>query len=154
MGRRPSTAVPEVGPTPPDVGEGHTGVAGNDAADRKRVWQSTVEESGYSQTRSPAGIRQEYPIHPKPKHLGWDRKSMKGLTYIMTDRGPLRSWLKKIGRREDDRCDWGSIQNAAHLIRYPLVGDGKGRAEDHEDDEDQVDNQVEEFFAYIFAYFS
>lgn len=60
----------------------------------------------------------------------WDWKNVKDLTYVVTDRGPLRSWLKTIGRRGDDRCECSSIQNAAHLMRCPLVGDGKGRLEE------------------------
>ena len=52
---------------------------------------------------------------------------MKGLTYVMTDRGLLGGWLKVIGRSEDDRCGCGEIQNAVHLRRCKLVGDGKGR---------------------------
>ena len=48
--------------------------------------------------------------------------------YIVTDWGPLRWWLKVIGRREDGRCGCGVTQNAAHLLRCPLVGDGEGRS--------------------------
>ena len=53
---------------------------------------------------------------------------MKGLTYIVTDKGPMRSWLKHIGRRDDDLCDCGEVQNAAHLLRCILVGYGKDRS--------------------------
>lgn len=35
--------------------------------------------------------------------------------------------LKVIGRRDDDKCDCGSTQNAAHLLQSPRIGDGKGR---------------------------
>ena len=52
---------------------------------------------------------------------------MKGLVYITTDRGLLRVWLKMIGRRDDDRCECGEAQDAAHLMGCLLVGDGKGR---------------------------
>ena len=38
---------------------------------------------------------------------------MKGLTYMVTDKGPPAWWLKTIGK-EDDRCGCGSIRNAAH----------------------------------------
>ena len=76
---------------------------------------------------TPAGIRQEFPIHTKPRHLKWHRQSVKGLTYIVTDRGPMRAWQKVIGRREDNLCDCGRIQNAVHLLCCPLIGDGKGR---------------------------
>ena len=39
----------------------------------------------------------------------------------------MRWWLKLIGRNEDDRCECGEVQNAAHLLKCQLVGDGKGR---------------------------
>ena len=58
------------------------------------------------------------------------RQSIQGLTYIVTGKAPLRHWLELIGRRDDDRCSCGSIQNAAHLLRCPLIGDGKGRVEE------------------------
>ena len=50
--------------------------------------------------------------------------------YMVTDRGPLRHWLKVICRREDDKCDCGVIQNAVHLLRCPLIdiADGKRRS--------------------------
>ena len=52
---------------------------------------------------------------------------MKGLTYVTTDRGPMKSWSKFIGRSQDDRCECGESQNAVHLRKCALVGDGKGR---------------------------
>ena len=52
---------------------------------------------------TPAGIRHDFPIHTKPKQLRWTRKAVKGLVYVTTDRGPLKRWLKIIGRSEDDR---------------------------------------------------
>lgn len=88
---------------------------------------------------TPAGIRQEYPIHHKSKHLAWDWKSVKGLTYIVTDRG---RWLKTIGRKEDDRCDCGSVQNAAHL-----VGGGEGRTEEQCWDDQEWCRAVADFLA-------
>ena len=50
--------------------------------------------------------------------------------YVMTDRGPMKAWLKMIGRSEDDKCGCGEVQNAAHLLQCPLIGDGKGRSWD------------------------
>ena len=35
--------------------------------------------------------------------------------------------MEVIGRRDDDKCRCGSAQNAAHLLQWPLIGDGKGR---------------------------
>ena len=107
--------------------KGHSGVEGDEAVDRKaniRAYGGRVMARVDRVT--PAGIRQEFPIHMKPKHMGWRRQSVKGL--IMTDRGPLGAWLKVIGRKDDDRCECGEVQNAAHLLCCPLIGDGKGRS--------------------------
>ena len=79
---------------------------------------------------------------------------MKGLTYIATDRGPLRSWLKKIGR-EDDQYDCGVAQSAAHIMRCPLVGDGKGRAEEYWNDQEWCE-AVADFLAgrlFLLSYY-
>ena len=75
---------------------------------------------------TPAGIRQAFPIHTKPGHLKWHRQSVKGLTYIVTDRGPMKAWQKVTGRAEDNRCSCGEVQNRVHLLRCPHIGDGKG----------------------------
>ena len=52
----------------------------------------------------------------------------KGLT-IVTDRGLKKRSLKVIGRAENDRCDCREIQNAVHLRRCLLVGNGKEATE-------------------------
>ena len=38
-------------------------------------------------------------------------------------------WLFKVGRKDTDRCrcEKGEVQNAVHIRRCMLVGDGKGR---------------------------
>ena len=77
--------------------KGHSGVRGNEEADRRAnliAYEGRVV--GRPDRVTPAGIRQEFPIHTKPKHLGWSRQSLKGLVYVMTDRGPLNRWLKVI----------------------------------------------------------
>ena len=55
-------------------------------------------------------------------------KSVKGMMYIITDRGPLKRWLNIIGRSQEYTCACGEVQNAVHLRRCKLVGDGKGRS--------------------------
>ena len=45
----------------------------------------------------------------------------------MTNQGPQRTWLWGIGKPEGPFCACGTIQNAAHLLEYKLVGDDKGR---------------------------
>ena len=52
---------------------------------------------------------------------------MKGLTYVVTDRGPMKTWLKVISRSDSALCDCRQVQNAAHLLRCGLVGDRRGR---------------------------
>ena len=54
---------------------------------------------------------------------------MKALAYLAPDKGPLKCWLKKIGRAEDNKCPCqdNSAQNAAHILQCKEVGDGKGR---------------------------
>ncbi|KAF8416865.1 hypothetical protein EV426DRAFT_703194 [Tirmania nivea] len=50
--------------------------------------------------------------------------------YIVTDRGPQRWWLHKVGRTADPMCglcEEGVAQNAVHLLGCPGVADGKGR---------------------------
>ena len=37
----------------------------------------------------PASIKQEFPIYPKaPAHMKWSSKAVKGLVYMVTDKGP------------------------------------------------------------------
>ena len=81
-----------------------------------------------AQEITPAGIRQDFPIHQKPRHLSWSRKQVKALTYLVTDRGPLKHWVWVIGRSQEQECQCGEIQNAVHLRRCHLIGDGKGRS--------------------------
>jgi len=79
---------------------------------------------------TPAGIRQAYPLHSRAlAHLNWSRQAIRGLTYLVTDKGPQRQWLKEIGKVEDASCvcDGWTPQNAAHLYGCPWVGDGAGR---------------------------
>ena len=75
---------------------------------------------------TPAGVRQEYPIHHIPAHLKWPRKSVKGLTYVVMDKGPLQQWLKRIGRADNNLCIYGQVQNAAHVMRCTEIGNEKG----------------------------
>jgi len=79
---------------------------------------------------TPAGIRHAYRLHGKaPGHLKWNGMAIRGLAYMVTDKGPQANWLKEIGKTEDRSCpcDGWTPQNAAHLYMCPWVGDGKGR---------------------------
>jgi len=111
--------------------KGHDGVEGNEMADKKAkgevnrgVWMNKPD------IVTPAGIRQAYRLHGKaPKHLNWSRWAVRGLTYMVTDKGPQAQWLKTIGKTDDASCvcDGWTPQNAAHLYVCPWVGDGRGR---------------------------
>ena len=93
---------------------------------------------------TPARMRQEFGVYTKPKHLRWSRQGLKGLVYVVTGLGPMKLWLKVIGRVED-RCRCGETQNTAHWIRCGLVGDEKGgKLEECYEDEEWC-KAVEEF---------
>jgi len=79
---------------------------------------------------TPAGIRQAYPLYGREPHMKWDRDEVRGLTYLHTDKGPLKAWLFKIGKAEDPFCGCGKIQNAAHIMASGCVGGVQRRWED------------------------
>ena len=121
--------------------KGHDGVEGNEKADRRakeEVWMG--ERMHKPDIVTPAGIRQKYRLHgPTPGHLKWSGMAIRGLTYMVTDKGPQAYWMKEIGKAEEGSCvcDRWTQQNAAHLYQCPRVGDGKGRTREEvwEDEE-------------------
>ena len=70
---------------------GHQGVRGNEEADRRAGMEV---ELGWRMQKiviaaTPAGIKQEFPIYPKAlAHLKWSSMALKGLVYMVTDKGP------------------------------------------------------------------
>jgi len=111
--------------------KGHDGVEGNESADARAKMEV---EKGIRMHKpdivTPAGMRQAYRLHARPPaHLKWNRMAVRGLAYMITDKGPQAGWLREIGKVDDGRCpcDNWTIQNAAHLYLCPWVGDGKGR---------------------------
>ena len=106
--------------------KGHSGEEGNEQADRRAkegvdrgVWRSDPSLA------TPAGIRQTYQLYEKKGHMKWDRDEVRGLTYLHTDRGPMKQWLHKIGKATHPRCECGEVQNAAHLLISGCVGGQK-----------------------------
>jgi len=111
--------------------KGHSGVAGNEEADRTARREAEIGQRMQKTTiATPAGIKQGFPVYPKaPIHMGWSPRAIKGLVYMVTDKGPQRQWLWEIGKSEEQWCvcDGWTAQNAAHLMECSWVGDGKGR---------------------------
>ena len=109
--------------------QGHAGTESNEKADRRakiRAYGGRVMNEVNQIT--PAGIRYDHRIHSKGDHLNWTTKQLRGLTFITTDRGPIKRWQWIIGRAEDQLCRCGEIQNAVHLRRCRLAADGAGRS--------------------------
>ena len=65
---------------------------------------------------------------------------------MFIDRGPLKTWLHRIGRTLDNKCICGDPQNAAHLLGYKLVGDGKGRTREQIEDDQEW---CEELYSFL-----
>lgn len=98
--------------------KGHSGVAGNEDADRRanlRAYGGRV--TGMPNVITPAGIRHDFRIHDKPKHLQWSRKAVKGLTYVITDRGPLRNGYRSLEGARTTYADVGKYR-----MRYICEG--------------------------------
>ena len=107
---------------------GHAGNVGNEKADRRAKLRAYAGRVTLAENLiTPAGIRQDHRIHSNAGHLNWTRKQLRGLSFIVTDRGPMNRWLWVIGRAGEQTCRCGEIQNAVHLRRCLLVADGKGR---------------------------
>ena len=70
--------------------KGHSGVAGNEMADRRA--RKAMKMGRRTQGRAiatPLGIKQEFPIYPKaPAHMTWSPRAVRGLVYMVTDKGP------------------------------------------------------------------
>ena len=109
--------------------KGHAGNKGNEEADKKaklRAYGGRVMQSANLIT--PVGIRHDHRIHSKQEHMNWTRKQLRGLSFIITDRGPMKRWQWIIGRADEQTCRCGEVQNAVHLRRCRLVADGEGRS--------------------------
>ena len=111
--------------------KGHSGVEGNEKADL-RAKHAVMKGQWWSEPSlaTPAGIRQAYPLFSHPPHLRWDRDELRELTYLHTDKWPMRAWLHKIGVVDDPFCACGATQNAARLMEGTCVGGRRRKWED------------------------
>jgi len=113
---------------------GHTGVKGNEEADaRAKAEVEAGERRSAAGITTPGGIKQNFPLYPKaPAHISWTAAALRGLVYMVTDKGPQQQWLSEIGKADTPSCvcDRWTPQNAAHLMRCPWVGDGIGRTQE------------------------
>jgi len=108
---------------------GHQGTRGNEEADRRAKREARLGRKTPG-VATPRGIKHEFPIYPRaPAHFGWTTTALRGLVYIVTDKGPQHQGLWEIGKVDTQRCvcDGWTPQNAAHLLECPWVGDGRGR---------------------------
>jgi len=99
-------------------------VEGNERADRRAKEEV---EMGWRMGRpdivTPAGIKQDYPIHPKaPQHMEWSVRAIKGLVYMVTDKGSQRQWLKEIGKTEEPWC----VCDGGHHKTLPIYNNARG----------------------------
>jgi len=129
--------------------KGHDGIEGNEEADKRARREVDM---GYRLQKpdiaTPAGIKTEFPIYPKaPRHMKWGAKAIKGLVYIITDKGPQQQWLWEIGKSDNPACvcDGWTPQNAVHLRDCAWVGDGKGRTADAIWEDEEWCAAVEDF---------
>ena len=106
----------------------HDGIPGNEYADYKGKETGSIGRLLNQRQTATTGIRAIFHSNRISKQVKtWDRNSVRGLTYITTDRGPQKSWLYRIGRAEEDKCKCGERgQNRAHIMKCKIVGDGKG----------------------------
>jgi len=81
---------------------GHQGVQGNEEADKRA--RREVKAGRRRQQAGVAtlgGIKQEFPIYPRaPAHWGWSPAALKGLVYMVTDKGSQQQWLWEIGKAD------------------------------------------------------
>ena len=56
----------------------------------------------------------------------WSRSGVRGFTYLYTGRGPLTSWLKKIGKSNAE-CECGATLDLRHALAETLTAEGLAR---------------------------
>jgi len=100
--------------------KGHQGEEGNEEADRRvRIEVEMGLRLQKTVIATPVGIKQEFQIDPKaPAHLKWSPRVVKGLVYMVTDKGRQQQWLWEIGKPEEPWCR----RNGAYVMggRYRM----------------------------------
>ena len=107
----------------------HIGIAGNELADKNAkkgtLWRRQdqkpwVTEGGLKQyiKQTRAHSRgQDQPGYGKGRVLDWNRKATTTYTHLRTNKGPIRSWLNKIGRADSPTCSCGEgDQTGDHVM--------------------------------------
>jgi len=94
------------------------GVRGNEEADRRAGMEV---ELGWRLQKTViamlAGIKQEFPIYPAaPAHMKWTPVAVKGLVYLVIDKGPQRQWLWEIGKSEERCCVLDSTERCTPTV--------------------------------------
>ena len=128
---------------------GHSGIMGNELADYMAKKEVSIGKAmNHKDIATPAGIRHHFRITQKTRQVkDWDRNTLRGYTYIYTDKGALMHWLHRLGRKDSSRCRCGegAVQNAVHILKCTLVWDGKGRTLAQVGGEPEFCAQVPEF---------
>ena len=98
----------------------YDGIPGNEyAGDKAQETGSIGRLLNQRQTATPGGIRALFRSNRISTQVKtWDRNSLRGLTYITTDRGPQTNWLCRIGKAEEDKCKCRERgPNGAHIMK-------------------------------------
>ena len=88
--------------------KGHSGVEGDEDADfkaRETVWVG--QRMHLPSIATPAGTRENFPLWKKSSILKWDRISIRGLSYVITGKGPMKSWMEFIKKTDNSVCWYG-----------------------------------------------
>jgi len=67
---------------------GHTGVQGNEEADKRAKAEVAAGEwQNAAGIATPRGIKQDFPLYPKASaHISWTAAALRGLVYMVTDK--------------------------------------------------------------------
>lgn len=123
----------------------HDRIQGNEYADYQAREAAFIGSLTHQrQTCTPAAIQHEFHTNRVTKDMkSWNWNSLRALVYLEMDKRPLKHWLHKIGRVENDQCacQAKTIPSAAHIPQCKDVGDGKGRKKGRKKGEEWEDEE-------------